>query len=92
MVGLCSAKKSFVFETIKKTEPIVFGGSQQVKEPKSSPLCIVCEFAMTEIDRLIGTKATEVFSYVFYVRMKMISYYREMSYQCNQNRFATKDL
>ena len=45
---------------LEKGKPIIFGGSETVKKPEASALCIVCEFAMTEIDKLIGKKATEV--------------------------------
>lgn len=60
MMGLCSSAGKFEFESIKKANPIVFGGSKKVAEPKTSALCIVCEFAMTEIERLLGTETSEV--------------------------------
>ena len=61
MLGLCTSKKTVeVMTQLEKGKPIIFGGSETVKKPESSALCIVCEFAMTEIDQLIGKKATEV--------------------------------
>ena len=61
MLGLCTSKKTVeVMTRLEKGKPIIFGGSETVKKPEASALCIVCEFAMTEIDQLIGKKATEV--------------------------------
>eukprot|EP00112_Aurelia_sp_Birch-Aquarium-sp1_P011181 Seg2355.4 transcript_id=Seg2355.4/GoldUCD/mRNA.D3Y31 product=Prosaposin protein_id=Seg2355.4/GoldUCD/D3Y31 len=60
MLGLCTSKKTVeVMTKLEQGKPIVFGGSQAAKKPEGSALCIVCEFAMTEIDQLIGKKATE---------------------------------
>ena len=59
MLGLCSSAKKFSFETLR-TGPIIFGGEKRTQKLQSSALCIACEFVMTEVDRLLDNKATEV--------------------------------
>ena len=60
MLGMCTTMRKVEFEKGRRSGPIMFTGSRHVEEPKSSALCIVCEFAMTELDKVIGSESTKV--------------------------------
>ncbi|XP_065054357.1 prosaposin-like [Rhopilema esculentum] len=59
MLGMCTTMRTVEVEKGHRSGPIMFTGTHHVEEPKSSALCIVCEFAMTELDKVIGSESTE---------------------------------
>ena len=63
MMGLCKAEGSVEVQNMMKMQkamPIIFAAKQQLQQPGSSALCIVCEFAMTKLDGFLETGASEV--------------------------------
>lgn len=64
-LGLCNSTKKAVevleaSRLVPAAQTALAAEAKEIKSPKSGPECALCEFAMKELDSILGDNATKV--------------------------------